>query len=90
MTKKELIEAVSTHCCSKAEAEKVINAFFEEIEKTLSKGKDVSIASFGSFKVKKRAARKGRNPKTGEEIQIQAQKVVGFKASSVLKAKVKK
>jgi len=90
MTKQELIEAVAKKVgTSKAQVGEVLNALLEEIKKTLSKGKEVTLTGFGTFKVVKRKARTGRNPKTGEEIKIPAQKVPRFKPGKALKEAVK-
>lgn len=86
MNKAELIEAVATKAkLSKSGAEEAVNATLCAIEGTLKKGGEVRIAGFGSFVVKKRAARKGINPLTKKPITIKASKTVGFKASKTLK-----
>ena len=74
MTKEGLVEAVqkATEMETKAGAQRAVEAVFDSITKTLSRGEDVTITGFGTFKVAKRAAREGRNPKTGEKIQIAA------------------
>ena len=63
--------------------------YSETIEETLASGDKVQVIGFGTFEVRDRAARKGRNPQTGEEIQIPASKVPGFKAGKALKEAVK-
>ena len=86
MNKSELIEAVSSKAdLSKADAGRAVDAAFEAITKALKKNDKVSLVGFGTFEVRKRAARTGRNPKTGETIQIKASKVPGFKAGKALK-----
>jgi DNA-binding protein HU-beta len=88
MNKAELIEAVQKALGSdatKRSAEDAVSAVLESIAKGVKKDKKVQIIGFGTFEVKKRAARMGRNPKTGESMKIAASKSVGFKASSVLK-----
>jgi DNA-binding protein HU-beta len=73
-----------------ATVKKVMDAVWEVIKNKLAKGEQISIAGFGSFYVKSRAARMGRNPKTGEQIQIEATKSPGFKAGKQLKDALKK
>ena len=89
MTKNELIEAVKKKCngdnISKRLAEDVLDAAFENIQKAIKKNKRFSYPGFGTFTVRNRKARIGRNPQTGTEIQIQASKNVGFKAAPRLK-----
>ena len=86
MNKGDLIEAVAKDTkLSKAASEKAINAVFGNMTKGLKKGGKVSIAGFGSYTVRKRKARMGRNPQTGEPIKIGASKTVGFKAGKALK-----
>ena len=91
MKKSEMIEALAQQSgLTKSQVEKVFNGTFELIKDELSKGNKVSVAGFGTFKISERAAREGRNPLTGEKIQIAASKSVGFKAGTELKAKVNK
>ena len=71
---------------SRAAADRAVHAVLASISKGLKKGGNVSLVGFGTFKVKKRGARMGRNPKTGEQIKIKASKSVGFKAGKPLKA----
>lgn len=89
MNKAELIEAMATSAkISKADAKRALDAFIDNTSKSLKKGNRVALVGFGSFSVSKRAARKGRNPQTGKEIQIKAKNVVRFKAGSELSSKV--
>jgi len=89
MNRKELVDALSAKTDStKADAERNIAALIEIITATLKKGDSLSLVGFGSFEVRKRAARVGRNPKTGEELKIKASKVPAFKAGATLKAAV--
>ena len=90
MNKAELTEAIASSAkLSKADAKKALEAVITATTKSLSKGDRVSLVGFGSFSVSKRAARKGRNPQTGKEINIPAKKVVKFKAGAHLSGKVK-
>jgi nucleoid DNA-binding protein len=86
MNKAQLIERVAEKTCTKKEAQQAVEATLEAIKWSLKKKESVTIAGFGTFKVKERKARTGRNPKTGETIQIPAKKTIGFRASKELKA----
>jgi DNA-binding protein HU-beta len=89
MTKKELIDAIASKTGSgKADAERAIAALIEVISDTLKKGDSLSLPGFGSFEIRERAARTGRNPKTGEEIASAASRVPAFKPGAALKAAV--
>jgi len=89
MNKSELVEAVAQSAAlTKIDAEKAINAVIETIVKTVAKGGDVSLIGFGSFKAAKRAARVGKNPKTGEALKIAATTVPKFSAGATFKAAV--
>jgi DNA-binding protein HU-beta len=86
MNKAELIEAVSTQTSlQKADAARAVDAVFDSISSALKSGDTVALLGFGTFVVKARAARSGRNPRTGETIEIAASKVPGFKAGKALK-----
>ena len=86
MNKGELIEAVAAAAdISKSDATKAVDAVVDSITHALKKGDQVSIVGFGTFSVKDRAARTGRNPATGETIQIAASRAPGFKAGKALK-----
>ena len=86
MNKGELVEKIATDAqLSKASANRALDAFMEAVSESLKKGDPVALVGFGTFSVKDRAARKGRNPQTGAEIQIRASRVPGFKAGKVLK-----
>ncbi|MEW6663384.1 MAG: HU family DNA-binding protein [Bacillota bacterium] len=91
MNKTELVSSVAEKAeITKKEAEKVVNAVFASMEEALAKGDKVQLVGFGTFEVKERAARIGRNPKTGEEINIPATKVPSFKPGKSLKENVGK
>lgn len=74
---------------TKASAERAVDAVFDTITKTMSRGEEVAITGFGTFRAQKRAAREGRNPKTGETIQIAASVKPKFRAGKALKDAVK-
>jgi len=89
MNKAELIDAMAAGAgVSKADAKKSLDAFIGATTGALKKGDRVALVGFGSFSVSTRAARKGRNPQTGKEINIAAKKVVKFKAGAELGKKV--
>ena len=86
MNKGELIESVASAAdISRAEATRAVDAVLDSVTRTLAQGGTVSLVGFGTFSVKKRAARTGRNPRTGEAIEISASTVPGFKAGKALK-----
>lgn len=91
MTKAELIEKVATdNEISKALAEKVLNSVTDNVTRCLKKGDKITLTGFGTFSVSKRKARMGRNPQTGQAIEIKATKVPRFKAGKALKDVVSK
>ena len=86
MNKSELIDAVADSAdLSKASATQAVDAMLSAVSKSLKNGDQVTLVGFGTFLVRERAARTGRNPRTGDEIQIAAQKVPAFKAGKALK-----
>jgi DNA-binding protein HU-beta len=86
MNKSELIEAVASEAdLSRADATRATDAVLDSISKALRNGDQVAIVGFGTFSVRERAARTGRNPQTGETINIKASKTPGFKAGKALK-----
>ncbi len=86
MNKSELIDVIATDAgLSKADAGKALDATLSAVTGALKGGDSVSLVGFGTFQVKDRAARSGRNPQTGATIQIKAAKVPGFKAGKALK-----
>jgi DNA-binding protein HU-beta len=90
MNKTDLINAVAEASeLSKKDATKAVDAVFDSILNALKDGDKVQLIGFGNFEVRERAARKGRNPQTGEEIEIAASKVPAFKPGKALKDAVK-
>ncbi|AMA64416.1 MAG: HU family DNA-binding protein [Kurthia gibsonii] len=90
MNKTELVNSVAEAAeLSKKDAAKAVESVFETIQEALAKGDKVQLIGFGNFEVRERAARKGRNPQTGEEIQIDASKVPAFKPGKALKDAIK-
>ena len=91
MNKTELIAVAAEHAgLTKKDTERVVNACLDAITAALQRGEKVQISGFGTFEVKDREARIGRNPHTKEAIEIPATKVPGFKASKTLKDTVAK
>lgn len=89
MNKTELVNAVAAAGFSKKDADKAVAAVFDSIKGALANGEKVQLIGFGTFEVRERAAKEGRNPKTGETIKIEASKVPAFKAGAALKDAVK-
>ncbi|MBU2103176.1 MAG: HU family DNA-binding protein [Candidatus Omnitrophota bacterium] len=86
MNKAELVEVVAKNTCTKKEAQTAVESVLDAIRGSLKKKEPVAISGFGTFKVKETKARQGRNPKTGETIQIPAKKKIAFRASKELKS----
>jgi len=89
MNKSDLINEVATVVSTKKEAQNAVECVISSITKAMKKGEDVVLTGFGTFKVIKRKARKGRNPNTGEEIKIKATKAPKFTAGKALREAVK-
>ncbi|WP_284141285.1 MULTISPECIES: HU family DNA-binding protein [unclassified Virgibacillus] len=90
MNKTDLVNVVAEKSeLSKKDAAKAVDAVFEAVMDSLKKGEKVQLIGFGNFEVRERSARKGRNPQTGEEIEIPASKVPAFKPGKALKDSVK-
>lgn len=86
MNKAELVESIAKSAdLSKASAGRALDGFINAVTKGLKKGDTITLVGFGTFSVRKRAARKGRNPRTGQEIKIKAAKIPSFKAGKALK-----
>lgn len=90
MTKSEFVDQVAERAgLNKREAGEAVDAFLDTIEDALKRGSDVTFSGFGKFSVSQRGAREGRNPATGEKIQIAASRVPKFTAGASLKKAVK-
>ncbi len=86
MTKIDIVEDVCGKLgFSKKDSAKIVEAVFDIMKENLTRGEKIKISGFGSFVVREKKARKGRNPQTGDEIEISARKVLTFKSSQVLK-----
>jgi len=90
MTKSELIEAVAAKVTnfSRRDVEVIVDTLFDSMAQSLSRGDKVEIRGFGSFKIKERDGRQGRNPKSGENIFIDAKKVPFFKAGKEIRERI--
>lgn len=89
MNKAELVAKIAEQAgITKTEANKALDAFTGTVQKTLKKGDKVTLVGFGTFSVSKRAARTGRNPRTGDKMKIKAKKVAKFKPGKVLSSKI--
>lgn len=87
MTKADLVERVYLKTgFSKKESAQIVEMVFDLMKSTLEKGEKIKLAGFGNFVVKNKATRKGRNPQTGDEIEICSRKILTFKPSQVLKS----
>jgi integration host factor subunit alpha len=90
MTKADLVERVYNNLgLPKRDSSELVELAFEIIKETLERGEDIKISGFGLFVVRQKRARRGRNPQTGEELEITPRKVVSFKPSFVLKEALK-
>jgi DNA-binding protein HU-beta len=90
MTKAELVATIANEVdIAKSQAEKVVDGFVSAVSEALSDGDKLTLVGFGTFSVGTRSQREGRNPRTGEKIQIPASKVVKFKSGKTLSEKVK-
>jgi DNA-binding protein HU-beta len=91
MNKAELVNAIANETClSKKDTEATINSFVNVVSNALENKENVQLIGFGTFEIRERAARTGRNPQTGEELKISASTVPAFKAGKALKEKVNK
>jgi len=89
MTKADLIEKISLMTAfTKKESSEIVERVFDVVKTTLEAGENIKIAGFGNFEVKEKAARNGRNPQTGEIIEIAPRRVLTFKPSQVLKKSI--
>ncbi len=90
MNKAELVEAIAKDAkITKSQAQGALNSFTKNVEKSLKKGKKVTLVGFGTFSTSKRAARTGRNPQTGKKIRIPARRVARFAPGKALKDSVR-
>ena len=85
MNKAELVEHIQGEFESKAKAERAVNSVIEAVKNGIKQNGKVQLVGFGTFTIKKRKARTGRNPQTGDQIKIKASRTVGFKPGKTLK-----
>lgn len=91
MTKAEIVDKVQQKTgFGKKDAVELVEVVFGIVKDTLESGEKVKVAGFGNFEVKEKADRRGRNPQTGEDITIEARRILTFKASNLLKAAINK
>ncbi|MEW6215335.1 MAG: integration host factor subunit alpha [Nitrospirota bacterium] len=91
MTKADLVDAIFEKVgLSKKEAQEIIEIILDMMKQTFVEGESIKISGFGTFNVRKKMARRGRNPKTGEDIKITPRKVITFRASNQLKSAIEK
>ena len=88
MTKNDLVNAVAAHGLSKRQSSSVVESVFDIIFRCFEKSEDVKIVGFGHFRIRRKASRRGRNPQTGDSIEITARKVLTFKPSKGLKQRI--
>ena len=88
LTKNDLISAVAGHGFSKRQSASVVESVFDIMLHTFERGEDVKIVGFGHFRIRKKSSRRGRNPQTGNSIEITARRVLTFKPSKGLKLKI--
>ncbi len=91
MTKADLVDIIFGKVgLSKIESQNIIEMIFDTVKQTLVEGESVKVSGFGTFNVKKKNARRGRNPKTGDELQITPRRVITFRASNHFKQLIEK
>jgi len=91
MTKAELVDAIFEKLgLSKKEAQDIIEILFDTMKQTFAEGESIKIAGFGTFNVRKKMARRGRNPKTGQDLEISPRRVITFRVSNQLKEEIEK
>ncbi|MBI4683684.1 MAG: integration host factor subunit alpha [Nitrospirae bacterium] len=91
MTKADLADEIFEKVgLSKKEAQDIIEIIFDTLKQTLKEGESVKVSGFGTFHVRKKSARRGRNPKTGQDLEITPRKVISFRASNKLKLLIEK
>jgi integration host factor subunit alpha len=89
LTKDHLIRSIGNHLgISKFESSRIVESVLETVKSSLSNGEDVLISGFGRFIVKKKASRRGRNPKTGQDLTLDPRRVITFKCSGVMRDRV--
>ncbi len=91
MTKADLVDAIFEKVgLSKKEAQEIVEIIFDTLKQTFSEGESVKVSGFGTFHVRQKMSRRGRNPKTGEELEITPRRVITFRVSNQLKEEIEK
>jgi integration host factor subunit alpha len=91
MTKADLVDEIFEKVgLSKKEAQDIVELLFDMMKQTFAEGESIKISGFGTFHVRKKMSRRGRNPKTGEELEITPRRVITFRVSNQLKAEIEK
>mgnify|MGYP001210096478 FL=1 len=90
LTKFDIVNSLNDEIgLNKREAKELVDSFFDNIKKLLSQGQEVKLSGFGNFQLKDKSSRPGRNPRTGDDVEIKARRVVTFKSGQKLKESVK-
>ena len=90
LTKFDIVNSLNDEIgLNKREAKELVDSFFDNIKKLLSQGQEVKLSGFGNFQLKNKSSRPGRNPRTGDDVEITARRVVTFKSGQKLKKSVK-
>ena len=90
LTKFNIVKSLNDEIgLNKREAKELVDSFFDNIKKLLSQGHEVKLSGFGNFQLKDKSSRPGRNPRTGEDVEITARRVVTFKSGQILKESMK-
>jgi integration host factor subunit alpha len=90
LTKFDIVNSLNDEIgLNKREAKELVDSFFDNIKKLLSQGQEVKLSGFGNFQLKNKSSRPGRNPRTGDDVEITARRVVTFKSGQKLKESVK-
>ncbi len=91
LTKFNIVKSLNDEIgLNKREAKELVDSFFDNIKKLLSQGQEVKLSGFGNFQLKDKSSRPGRNPRTGDDVEIKARRVVTFKSGQKLKESMKK
>lgn len=91
LTKFDIVNSLNDEIgLNKREAKELVDSFFDNIKKLLSQGQEVKLSGFGNFQLKNKSSRPGRNPRTGDDVEITARRVVTFKSGQKLKESMKK
>ena len=90
LTKSDIVKDLNNEIgLNKREAKELVDSFFDNIKRLLSQGQEIKLSGFGNFQLKNKSSRPGRNPRTGDDVEITARRVVTFKSGQKLKESVK-